>query len=43
MWGFILMAKGKTIEFYTQDEAETNEWVQALKHYVILLDLKEEF
>ena len=43
MYGFILMAKGKTLEFYSVSETETVEWIEALKGVVILLDLKEEF
>ena len=43
MYGFILMAKGNTIEFYSQDEKYSEEWVEALKPSAILLDLKEAF
>ena len=43
MHGFILMAKGKTFEFYSVSADETNTWIEALKEFVILLDLKEEF
>lgn len=43
MWGFILMAKGNMIEFYSQDKAMVDDWVQALKFSVVMLDLKEEF
>ena len=43
MWGFLLMAKGSMIEFYTQNEDICNEWVTALKRSVVLLDLKDEF
>jgi hypothetical protein len=42
MWGFLIMAKNSMLEFYTQDEAQINEWVVALRRYVVLLDLKEE-
>ena len=31
MYGFILMAKGKTFEFYGISADETNKWVMALK------------
>ena len=41
MYGFILMAKGKRLEFYSVCEAETNEWIEALKGFVIQLDVKE--
>jgi len=43
MFGFILMAKGESLEFYHQEEKVRDEWVQALKASVIMLDLKEEF
>lgn len=43
MWGFILMAKGNTIEFYTQEEDKCEKWIEALKLSVVLLDLKEAF
>ena len=42
LYGFILMAKGKTVEFYSFEQRMQNEWIQALKPSVILLDLKEE-
>ena len=42
MFGFILMARGKTLEFYSVSEDETIEWIEALKAFVVLLDLKEE-
>ena len=37
------MAKKRTIEFYVENFAEWEAWVQSLKRFVILLDLKEEF
>ena len=43
MYGFILMAKGTKLEFYSVNQMETNSWIDALKAFVILLDLKEEF
>ena len=43
MYGFILMAKRKTIDFYVDNLVEREEWVQHLKKSVICLDLKEEF
>ena len=43
MYGFILMAKKKTIDLYV-DTLETRElWVNSMKKQVIMLDLKEEF
>ena len=36
------MAKGLMQEFYTNDKEETQEWIEKLKHSVILLDFKEE-
>lgn len=43
MYGFIMMAKGKTIDFYVETLEEREAWIVALKKYVILLDLKDEF
>jgi calcium/calmodulin-dependent protein kinase I len=43
MYGFILMAKKKTIDFYVDNLQDREDWVQYLKKNVILLDLKEEF
>ncbi len=37
------MAKGNMIEFYSQDKVMVDDWVQALKFSVVMLDLKEEF
>jgi hypothetical protein len=42
MWGFLIMAKNSMLEFYTQDQDQCNQWVVALRRYVVLLDLKEE-
>lgn len=42
MWGFILMAKYSTIEFYTQSQEKTDDWVEALKKFVVLLDMKDQ-
>ena len=43
MYGFILMARGKKLEFYSVSQIETDLWIEALKSFVVLLDLKEEF
>lgn len=43
MYGFILMAKGKTIELYTDNIQQRENWIIAMKRFVVLLDLKEEF
>lgn len=43
MYGFVVMAKRKTIEFYVDNLEEREAWVDKLKQFVILLDLKEEF
>jgi calcium/calmodulin-dependent protein kinase I/calcium-dependent protein kinase len=43
MYGFILMAKGNMIEFYSQNQETCNEWIEALKLSVVMLDLKDEF
>ena len=43
LYGFIIMAKGKTIDFYVDTVEEREQWINAMKKFVILLDLKEEF
>ena len=43
MYGFILMAKGSLFEFYfKENKQERDDWVQAMKSSVILLDVKED-
>jgi len=41
-YGFVIMAKTKMHEFYSLDSRTANEWMEALKPSVILLDLKEQ-
>ena len=43
MYGLIMMAKSKTIEFYVESLEERESWVNAMKKFIILLDLKDEF
>ena len=43
MYGFILMGRGKTLEFYSISGQETDEWIDALKAFVVMLDIKEYF
>ena len=40
MYGFVLMAKGTCIELYSMSSTDINSWIEALKPFVILLDLK---
>ena len=42
MHGFLLMSKNHTHEFYASSEEEAKDWINCLKRYVILLDLKEQ-
>ena len=42
MYGFILMAKCRTVDLYVDTIEEREAWIAALKKFVILLDLKEE-
>ena len=42
MYGFVIAARNHTHEFYSTSKEETREWVEALKEFVILLDLKDE-
>lgn len=43
LFGFILMAKGQTLQFYNEDEEVIQNWIEALKSTAVLLDLKDEF
>ena len=43
LYGFIIMARGRTIDFYVDSMLERDNWVNGMKRFVILLDLKEEF
>ena len=43
MYGVILAAKGNSIDFYVEDIQLREVWFNALRKYVVLLDLKEEF
>lgn len=43
IYGFILMAKGNSLEFYHQSKDFVNQWIEALKDSVILVDLKEDY
>ena len=36
------MAKGKTIDFYVDNVEEREKWMNAMKKFIILLDLKED-
>lgn len=42
MFGFILMAKRRAIELYVDSIEVREAWIDKLKQFVILLDLKEE-
>lgn len=42
MRGFSLIAKGNIIELFMETVEEQQQWIDALKKYVILLDLKDE-
>lgn len=42
MYGFVIAARNHTHEFYSTSKEETHGWVEALKEFVILLDLKDE-
>jgi hypothetical protein len=37
------MAKGNSLEFYHQSKDYVNQWIEALKDSVILVDLKEDY
>ena len=42
MYGFVIAARNHTHEFYSTSKEETRAWVDALKDYVVLLNLKDE-
>ena len=37
------MAQGTMVELYSARQPEQQEWIQAMKPYVVLVDLKHEF
>ena len=43
MYGFMLMAKGKKFEFFSDKEDDIAEWIDALKSDVIMLGMREVF
>lgn len=43
IYGFILMAKGNQIELYHNNKQYVQQWIDALKDSVILIDLKEDY
>lgn len=43
LFGFILMAKGVRLHFYTYDEGTQIQWLKALRKSCVLLDVKDEY
>ena len=43
LWGFTLMAKFKIAEFYTLSIDERDLWVDKMKSFVVMLDIKDEY
>lgn len=43
VYGFILMAKGITIEFYHPSQEYIQQWIKIMKSSIILTDLKEDY
>lgn len=43
IWGFILMSKGNALEFFHSQQELIEQWIEALKDSVILVDLKEDY
>jgi calcium/calmodulin-dependent protein kinase I len=43
MYGLIMMARSKTVDFYLETLEERESWVNAMKKFIVLLDLKDEF
>ena len=37
------MAKGRTVELYSTKESEIKSWIESIKTYTIMIDLKKEF
>ena len=42
MYGFVLAARNHIHEFFTIHEAERDGWIEELKSFVVLLNLKDE-
>ena len=42
MYGFVLAARKHTHEFFSIHQSERDEWIEELKSFVVLLDLKDE-
>ena len=42
MYGFVLAARKHIHEFFTIHKSERDEWIEELKSFVVLLDLKDE-
>ena len=43
IYGFILMARGGTMEFYHHSKDHVERWIEELKDCVFLVDLKEDY
>ena len=43
LWGFTLMSKFRIAEFYTLSIDERDLWVEKMKSFVIMLDVKDEY
>lgn len=43
MYGFVMMAKGRTISFYVDSLEERESWVKAFRLIVIQLNPKEDY
>ena len=43
LWGFVLMARSKIVEFYTLTIEERDLWIEKLKGFAIILDVKDDY
>lgn len=43
MYGFLLISHNEVIEFYNPEKPIILQWIEALKLFVVMLDLKEDY
>ena len=37
------MARNKVVEFYTHSQSDREEWIDAMKNFVVMLDVKDKY
>ena len=43
VWGFVLMGRSKIAEFYSLTIEERDHWVEKMRSFVIMLDVRDEY